>query len=386
MKGSDVLHLKGTVSVSETKTNNETGKITFYPNPMKDFVKMQFVLPRAGETMITLYDPSGKEVVQTRDMLSGGEHTYSIQGIEEGIYFANAISDGFSLSGKLISTGSKNGSVKITHESSTISQEKSSDSKGTNEEKVMQYNTGDRLKLIGKSGIYSTVVTDIPAASKTITYKFIACTDGDGNNYPVVQIGTAKGLTDNPDPAGEKGIQIWMAKNLKTTKYNEGTAIPYVPDDWTWQTMNSQGFCWYQNNAGNKHTYGGLYNWFTVNKANLCPAGWHVPTRSDWTSLINYMGGEDYAAVKLREVGTSHWVTDRFGTTDMYGFTALPGGLRYGGSSYSAMGYTCYWWSSTMKGDDPLRAWFRQISVSSPNLPEATSVIQQGYSIRCLKD
>ena len=204
MKGSDVLHLKGTVSIFETNTDNETGKITFYPNPMKDYVKMQFVLPKAGETMITLYDPTGKEIVQTRDLLSGGEHNYSIQGIEKGIYFANVASDGFSLSGKLISTESTNRCGKITHESSTISQEKSSDTKGTNEEKVMQYNTGDRLKLIGISGIYSTVVTDVPIASKTITYNFIACTDGDGNNYPVLQIGTTKGTTYNPDPAEEK--------------------------------------------------------------------------------------------------------------------------------------------------------------------------------------
>jgi hypothetical protein len=85
MKGSNVLHLKGTVSIFETNTDNETGKITFYPNPMKDYVKMQFVLPNAGETMITLYDPSGKEILQTRDLLSGGKHIYSIQGFEEGI-------------------------------------------------------------------------------------------------------------------------------------------------------------------------------------------------------------------------------------------------------------------------------------------------------------
>jgi len=103
----------------------------------------------------------------------------------------------------VISSGSKNGSAKIEHESSVISQEKQTDSKGTNEEKMMQYNTGDRLKFIGKSGIYNTVITDVPTESKTITYNFITCTDG------MVIIIRCR------DRNRKSGTQGWMAENLK---------------------------------------------------------------------------------------------------------------------------------------------------------------------------
>jgi hypothetical protein len=78
----------------------------------------------------------------------------------------------------------------------------------------MQYTSGDRLKFTGISGNYSTVLTDIPTGNKTITFDFIACTDGDNNHYPIVKT----------------GAQTWMAENLKTTKYNSGADIPYITD------------------------------------------------------------------------------------------------------------------------------------------------------------
>jgi hypothetical protein len=97
---------------------------------MKEYSRMQFVLPEQGETMITIHDLSGRKIIQRRDMLSKGQHTYVIQGVEEGVYFVTVNSGRYSLSGKLISSGSKSGSIKIAYESSTISQKKQSISKG----------------------------------------------------------------------------------------------------------------------------------------------------------------------------------------------------------------------------------------------------------------
>ena len=83
---------------------------------MKDYARMQFDLPESGETIITMYDLSGRKIMQTQDLLSKGQHTYGIQGIEEGIYFVRINSGRYSFSGRLISSGSQNSNAKIVYE------------------------------------------------------------------------------------------------------------------------------------------------------------------------------------------------------------------------------------------------------------------------------
>jgi len=91
-------------------------------------------------------------------------------------------------------------------------------------------------------------------------------TDVDGNDYPVVSIGT----------------QFWMAENLKTTKLSDETMIPLVSEDQEWNRLTSPGYSWYNNDQSNNgEIYGALYNWYTVSTGNLCPSGWHVPTDAD---------------------------------------------------------------------------------------------------------
>jgi len=105
-------------------------------------------------------------------------------------------------------------------------------------------------------------------------------TDIDGNVYHIVAIGT----------------QVWMAENLKTTKYNDGTFIPLVTDSTAWGNLSTPGYCWYNNDAATyKNTYGALYNWFTVNTGKLSPKGWHIPSDTEWETLITYLGGESLA-------------------------------------------------------------------------------------------
>ena len=77
------------------------------------------------------------------------------------------------------------------------------------------------------------------------------------------------------------GDQEWMAENLKTTKYNDGTSIPLVNALTPWFDLSTPAYCWYNNDIGNKTTYGALYNWYAVNSSKLSPAGWHVPSDAE---------------------------------------------------------------------------------------------------------
>ena len=106
--------------------------------------------------------------------------------------------------------------------------------------------------------------------------------DGDGNEYDTVVIGT----------------QVWLAEDLKTTKYNNGISIPLVTDNTQWASLSSAAFCWYDNNKNYKENYGALYNQWAVNVNFLCPLGYHVPDDEEWNTLIDYLGGEEIAGAK----------------------------------------------------------------------------------------
>ena len=121
--------------------------------------------------------------------------------------------------------------------------------------------------------------------------------------------------------------QCWMAENL-----NIGTRI----DGDTDQTNNStiEKYC-YDDDTDNCDTYGGLYQWdemmqyvTTEGTQGICPAGWHLPTDAEWTTLTNFLGGESVAGGKMKEEGLDHWQTPNTGATNSSGFTGLPGGFR----------------------------------------------------------
>lgn len=206
-------------------------------------------------------------------------------------------------------------------------------------------------------------------------------TDIEGNLYSTVTIGE----------------QVWIRENLKTTKFNDNTDIPFVTDNVTWINLYTPACSWYNNNNSfNDNNYGVLYNWFAVNTGKLCPVGWHVPNEDEWTILVQYLGGEYKAGGKLKEQGTNHWIDPNLGASDIYGFTALPGGFRTGlnpGSS-RAMGYVGRWWVSTESANpwwaslDSVLRWARcsTIFFDGPVVVMGMGLKTNGYSIRCMKD
>jgi uncharacterized protein (TIGR02145 family) len=193
--------------------------------------------------------------------------------------------------------------------------------------------------------------------------------DVDGNVYKTVIIGT----------------QFWMAENLRTTRYKDSTSIPLVTDNKAWKALTTPAYCWYNNNeTANKNTNGALYNWYTVYTNKLCPMGWHIPKDVEWQTLTTYLGGENIAGGKLKEIGTTHWISPNTGATNETGFTALPGGSHYDYGAFGHSGYFGYWWSAT------------EYSASDANLRYICYIFrglygnhynkQYGFSVRCIKD
>lgn len=199
-------------------------------------------------------------------------------------------------------------------------------------------------------------------------------TDIDGNVYNTITIGT----------------QTWMKVNLKTTKYNDGTAIQLVTNDTIWSNLTTPGYCWYNNDENTyKNQYGALYNLFVVNTGKLCPLGWHIPTDTEWEKLETYLGGDSVAGNKLKEKDTTHWARSNIDATNESGFTALPGGLRrYDDGSFDYIGYDGWWWSISEVGVS--YSWIRILYFASGEVTRHKSKGKfseaNGFSVRCLKD
>lgn len=221
--------------------------------------------------------------------------------------------------------------------------------------------------IIGKYNINNQIDSIIfynpfPDSSSTVM-------DADSNIYHTIIIGS----------------QVWMKENLKTTKYNDSTSIPLVDNSFAWESLNTPGYCWYDNDeATYKHQYGALYNWYAVNTGMLCPTGWHVATDADWTALENYLGGNAEAGGKLKETGTAHWNSPNTNATNDVGFTALPGGIRSYNGSFYYVGEKARWWTSTVR--DVSDAWLRYVSYDSSYLERTNYPKENGFSVRCIMD
>lgn len=195
-------------------------------------------------------------------------------------------------------------------------------------------------------------------------------TDIDGNNYLTVKIGT----------------QTWMAENLKTTKYRNGDIIGTTsPADLFIKTEITPKYQWaYAGNEANVTTYGRLYTWYAATDSRqICPIGWHIPTYSEFTILTTYLGGENISGGKLKEAGTSHWVSPNVLATNSSGFTALPGGYRSDYGSFNMIGWEGHWWSSTIE-----REYANGFYIFNIDSFAAITIFNKsfGYSVRCVKD
>ncbi len=215
--------------------------------------------------------------------------------------------------------------------------------------------------------------------------------DCEGNTYPVVKIGN----------------QIWMAENLKTTKFPDCTDIQLVNNNTTWDNLSisDAAYSWYNDDINNKDLYGAYYSWAAAmngsdysannpsNVQGLCPNGWHIPSQLEVMELGMYLGGEGTPVTfdfsqgggKLKEVGIVNWNSPNTGATNETGFTSRPTGGRANSGVFVLEGESSYFWTTTQYGS-PDRIVSYSTHNNSISITRNSTPIDSGLPIRCLKD
>lgn len=213
-----------------------------------------------------------------------------------------------------------------------------------------------------------------------------AVADIDGNSYDAVRIGE----------------QVWMASNLRTTRYANGDAIPEG------QTSSFTEPYRYTPST-NVAEYGYLYNWAAVmggassssvnpsGVQGICPNGWHVPSDAEWSQLTDYCSGHTECVCSgngdniAKSLAADHdWqitpiecaVGNDLSSNNITGFSALPAGL-YNGSYYGFGGYADFWSATESSSSD---AYYRKLHYDNAYVHHCCSDKNHGFSVRCVRD
>ncbi|MFZ1684556.1 MAG: FISUMP domain-containing protein [Candidatus Zixiibacteriota bacterium] len=201
-----------------------------------------------------------------------------------------------------------------------------------------------------------------------------------------VQAGTVADIDGNVYQTVTIGTQVWMAQNLRVTHYRNGDEIPNVTNGATWVSLTTGAYCNYDNDINNVAVYGRLYNWFAATDIRkLAPAGWHIPSDSDWQVLVTYLGGGGVAGGKMKETGTSHWQSPNTGATNESGISALPGGYCHSFlGTFNSKGFDANFWSSTESYSG--YAWREDLDADKASIDRYAPQEQSGFSLRCVWD
>jgi len=190
------------------------------------------------------------------------------------------------------------------------------------------------------------------------------------------------------------GNQEWMTRNLDVDRFRNGDLIPHIESKEEWEEAGENGqpaLCYYDNDPENGKKYGKLYNWHAVNDPRgLAPEGYHVPTKEEWISLVEYLGGKGIAGHKMKSVKSwDEWnnqdIEFQDGNGDnSSGFNALPGGFRYQDGFFGFIRIFAMFWSATEDGS--VNAWIRNLNHSSSYAHWGIESKKLGASVRCLRD
>ena len=192
------------------------------------------------------------------------------------------------------------------------------------------------------------------------------------------------------------GSQVWMTENLNVQKFRNGDVIPEAKTELEWKAYTqAEEAAWRYTNDYMKHCPNGgkLYNWFAINDPRgIAPEGWHVPSDSEWVTLINFLGGASKAGAKMKS--KNGWYKGNNGTNSS-GFSAIPSAGNWSLDPFAedalvgvikndCNGQDVYWWTSTYI--DNSDAFFFQIKYDQGDIFKKKCRKNAGLSVRCVKD
>ncbi len=387
LAGTDTLLLAGVVGQQEIAGNS--ADIHVWPVPSDGNCRVRFNSTKAGQASFELIDAMGRVILQQMISVSAGENSFDLSSLPAGLNILSIRLPEGRLTTRIPVTHKNSGSIHLSTASTHPILKKS------RAIVVMQYNDNEVLLFKAYSGNYARFQPWIISASQTIYFDFIQCTDLIGNNYPVVRIGS----------------QVWMADNLRTTYFANGTPIPLVEDNATWAALTTPAMCWFHNNQSQYGYMGGYYNFYAVENDNICPNGWHVPAKAEIEQMLvflqqygyNYNGlidpdndpySNDYTAKAL--TSRSFWMnsdasgapgnTDYPNYRNRSGFEAFPNGLRnsFAGGTFVNESVFGIFWTKTTETD--IWAYKLQFTFNAPASTINSIIKSMGYNVRCIKN
>lgn len=341
---------------------------------------MELNLKQNSKLKLYSYTLQGKLILNISKNLQAGISSISLQKLKPGIYIHK------------LKINSKEFIIKNVHYNQ-LSASNLSQNKRINRRQLI---INDNLKVL-KDGYldyridiknYDTNNLEItlhPSAGELIDY--------DGNKYQTVKIGD----------------QIWTAENLRVTHYNDGTPIPKITDSTEWINDTSGAYCYYKNDSlfltfgepSNFKYFGAIYNSNAIQTGKIAPEGWHVPTKTDWQTLINYLieNGYNWDSTKTENkiakslASKTGWTSNTGflsnGEAGKYpylnnktGFNGMPAGYRNYAGKFNA--YYARWWSSSKSVMNEYYAYM--IMDDFEYLKQISNDANTGNQIRLIKD
>jgi len=332
-----ILIINPSLSIPENNIKSNFSVDASFPNPFDISSTIHIIIKNICTLSFTLADINGKMIAYREFSIGRGTHRFSLQSENQGILFLTVTDGTTSKTMKLINNSNSFKPNKINYEGIMTASRNLKESNITG----FTYHYGEQLLFTSyKNKYHNSTIIDSPNNDTIYTFNLTAyampfvCGQGvlyEGLSYPTIEIGT----------------QCWFKKNL-----NVGTQISHF------QNMTDNGvkekWC-YDNLTASCNIYGGLYQWNEVMQylslpgaQGLCPTGWHIPSKDEWDKLISLLGGTSNAGGKLKEQGTTHWLSPNTGASNSSGFAALGNGSTGTGPYPSNdLKLTSTLWSST---------------------------------------